>query len=134
MVIHGYKSAIQTIKHVNESSNHTPDEVGRPPISTAPTTPLLATPASNRLSDASSISSVFSKQQESPERDPPADTPIPDLLRYADPPLVMVTTVFSLHKRFAASAIANTLDVLASFFMPFLDKFRPAAIRHVIRP
>ena len=26
MVIHGYKSAIQTIKHANESSNHTPDD------------------------------------------------------------------------------------------------------------
>ena len=45
----------------------------------------------------------------------------------------MIVTVFSLNKRYAASAIANTLDILTSFFMPFLDKFRPTpSIRHVI--
>ena len=127
MVIHGYKSTVQTIKHVNESSNHTPDETDRPPTytSVASDTSLLATAVSERLPDASSLSSVSSKQQEdSPERGPPADTQMPYLLRYADPPLAMFTTVFSLNKRYAALAIANTLDILTSLFMPFLDKFR----------
>ena len=35
----------------------------------------------------------------------------------------MITTVFTLDKRYAASAISNSLDLLASFFAPFLDKF-----------
>ena len=35
----------------------------------------------------------------------------------------MIATVFSLNKRYAASAISNILDLLASFFAPFLDKF-----------
>ena len=124
MVIHGYKSAIQTIKHVNESSNHTPD-VAIPPITTAPTTPPPATTVtSKRLSDASSLLSVSSQQRpKSPERGPPVDTHFPHLLRYAEPPLAMIATVFSLNKRYAASAISNTLDLLASFFAPFLDKF-----------
>ena len=132
MVIHGYKSAVQTIKHVNELSNRTPDETDRPPTTAAPTTPPLATTASKRLSDASSLFSISSKQQESLERGPLADTSIPCPSRYADPFLVMVTTVFSLNKRYAASAIANTLDVLASIFMPFLDRFRLVP-RHTIR-
>ena len=126
MVIHGYKSAVQTIKHVNESSNHTPDEVDRPPTHTsvAPDASLLTTAISKRLPDASSVSSVSSKQRDdSPERCPPADTQIPHLLRYADPPLAMVTTVLSLNKRYAALAITNTLDIVTSLFMPFLDKF-----------
>lgn len=37
----------------------------------------------------------------------------------------MITTVFSLDKRYAAAAISNTLDLLASFLAPFLDKFLP---------
>jgi len=37
----------------------------------------------------------------------------------------MITTVFTLHNRYAASAISNTLDLLASFFAPFLDKLLP---------
>ena len=132
MVIQGYKSAVQTIKHVNESSNHTSDDTDRPPTyaSAVPDTFPLATAASKLPHDASSLSSVSSKQrEESPERCPPVDAPIPCFLRYADPPLAMVTTVFSLNKRYAALAITNTLDILASFFMPFLDKFRPAVIR-----
>jgi len=131
MVIHGYKSAVQTIKHVNESSNHTSDDTGRPPTyaSAVPDTSPLATVASDRPPDASSFSSASSKQrEESPERTLPVDAPIPCFLRYADPPLAMVTVVFSLNKRYAALAITNTLDILASFFMPFLDKFRPAVI------
>ena len=35
MVIHGYKSAVQTIKHVNESSNHSPDDTDCPPTYTS---------------------------------------------------------------------------------------------------
>jgi len=124
MVIHGYKSAIQTIKHVNESSNHASDEADCPPTSTTPTTPSLTTVVSKRLSDASSLFSVSSQQRQgSPERVQLADTQIPDFLRYAEPPLAMITTVFGLNKRYSASAIANTLDILTSFFMPFLDKF-----------
>ena len=60
------------------------------------------------------------------------DTSVPDLLRYADPPLEMIATVLSLNKRYAASAIANTLDTVASIFMPFLDKFRLPFLRHMI--
>jgi len=133
MVIHGYKSAVQTIKHVNEPSNHTSDETDRPPTSAVPTAPLVTTIPSNRLSDASSLSSVSSQQRQgSPERNPSADTQIPDLLRYAEPPLAMIATVLSLNKRYAASAIANTLDILTSLFMPFLDRFCPASLRHTI--
>ena len=132
MVIHGYKSAVQTIKHVNESSNHASNEQARPPTSVAPSTPPLTTVVSKRLSDASSLFSVSSKRQESPERGPPA-TSMPDFLRYADPPLTMITTIFNLNGRYAASAIAHTLDVLASLFMPFLDRFRPPALPHMIR-
>ena len=133
MVIHGYKSVVQTIKHVNESSNHISDETDRPPTSAVPTTPLVTVKASNRLSDASSLFSISSQQrQDSPERKPPPDTQIPDLLRYAEPPLAMIATVLSLNKRYAASAIANTLDILTSFFMPFLDRFCPASLRHTI--
>jgi len=137
MVIHGYKSAVQTIKHVNESSNHTPDEMDPPPTyaSAGLAAPPLATAVSDRPPDASSFSSLSSKQQdESLERDPPAGPPIPCLLRYADPPLAMVTTVFSLNRRYAALAITNTLDILTSFFMPFLDKFRLAVMRCMVHP
>jgi hypothetical protein len=132
MVIHGYKSAVQTIKHVNGSSKHPLDETDRPLTSAAPSAPPPATVISKRLSDASSLFSVSSQRQESPERRPPIDTSVPDLLRYADPPLEMIATVLSLNKRYAASAIANTLDTLASIFMPFLDKFRPPFLRHMI--
>ena len=133
MVIHGYKSAIQTIKNVNESSNHTLEETDRPLASTAPATPPPITAVSKRLSDASSLLSVSSQQQGSPERNPSADTYISHFLRYAELPLVMITTVFNLNKRYAASAVANTLDTLTSLFMPFLDRLRPA-LRHVILP
>lgn len=130
MVIHGYKSAIQTIKHVNESSNHTSDS---PPVSTTPTTSLPITVVSKRLSDSSSLFSVSSQQRQgSPERDLTADTHIPHTLCYAEPPLAMITTVFSLNKRYAALAVANTLDTFTSIFMPFLDKFRSAFPRHAI--
>jgi hypothetical protein len=131
MVIHGYKSAIQTIKNVNESSNHTPEETDRPPTSTAPATPPT-TVVSKRLSDASSLSSVSSQPQGPPERDPSADTYTPHFLRYAESPLAMITTIFNLNKRYAASAIANTLDTLTSFFMPFLDKLRLALFHYAI--
>ncbi|KAF9643428.1 hypothetical protein BDM02DRAFT_3223405 [Thelephora ganbajun] len=137
MVIHGYRSAIQTIRHVNESSNHVSDETVRPPTeSVAPTTPLPTTIVSKRLSDTSSLFSVSSQQRQgSPERDPPVTTQMPDLLRYAEPPLAMITTVFSLNKRYSASAIANTLDILTSFFMPFLDKFLPYLLyRNILSP
>lgn len=132
MVIHGYKSTIQTIKHVNGSSNHISDETDRSPPSAAPTTPLPTTLISKRLSDASSVFSASSQQQGPPEQDPSTDIHIPHFLCYAEPPLAMITTVFSLNRRYAASAIANTLDILTSFFMPFLDKFRPAFLRHVV--
>jgi len=131
MVIHGYKSTIQTIKNVNESSNHTPEETDHPPTFTAPATPPSATVVSKRLSGASSLFSVSSQQQGPTEPSPSTDTYIPHFLRYAEPPLVMITTVFNLNKRYAASAIANTLDTLTSLFMPFLDKLRPA-LRRVI--
>ena len=131
-VIHGYKSTIQTIKNVNGSSNHTPEETDRPSTSTTPPTPPPTAVASKRLSNTSSLFSVSSQQQGSSERDPSADTYTPHFLCYAEPPLVMVTTVFNLNKRYAASAIANTLDTLTSFFMPFLDKLCPALFRHTI--
>lgn len=55
MVIHKYKPAIQTIKQINESSNHIQD-VSRPPPSTVSTTPLpIATIISQRQSDAESL-------------------------------------------------------------------------------
>lgn len=130
MVIQGYKSAIQTIKTVNESTNYNPDGTDRPPISAVADVPLPTTVASKRLSNASSLFSV-SSQQGSPESEPPADTHIPHFLRYAEPPLAMITTVFSLNKRYAAAAVANTLDVLTSFFMPFLDKLRSVYLRYV---
>ena len=134
MVIHGYKSAVQTIKHVNESSNHTPDQVTRPSASAVPSTPPPTTGVSKQPSDASSLFSTSSKQrQESPERGPSGDTPTSNFLRYADPPLAMITTVFSLNGRYAASAIANTLSILASLFMPFLDRFRPLIPRHILQ-
>jgi len=135
MVIHGYKSAVQTIKHVNESSNHTPDDTDRPPtnVSAVPEASPVATAASKQPPDTSSSSSVSSnRREESPERGRPVDASILHFLRYADPPLAMVTTVFSLNKRYAALAITNTLDILTSFFMPFLDKFRPAVIRCIV--
>lgn len=44
----------------------------------------------------------------------------------------MITTVFSFDKRYASSAISNTFDLLASFFAPFLDKFRLAVLRLII--
>lgn len=132
MVIHGYKSAIQTIKNVNESSNHILDETDRPPISTTPAAPLAVTAISKRLSNASSIFSVSSQQQGPPEHDPSAETYMPHLLRYAEPSLAMIATVFSLNKRYASSAITNTLDILIAFFTPFLDKLRPTYPRHVI--
>ena len=125
MVIHGYKSAIQTIKNVNESTNYNPDGTDRPPVSAVVDVPLPTTVASKRLSNASSLFSI-SSQQGSPEHERPADTHIPHFLRYAEPPLAMITTVFSLNKRYAAAAVANTLDILTSFFMPFLDKLRSA--------
>lgn len=126
MVIHGYKSAIQTIKNVNESSNHTPEETGHPPTFAAPATPPSTTVISKRLSAASSLFSVSSQQQGPTEQSLSADTYIPHFLCYAEPPLVMITTVLNLNKRYAALAIANTLDTLISLFMPFLDKLRPA--------
>ena len=132
MVIQGYKSAIQTIKNVNESTNHPPDETDRPPVSVVPDISLPTTVASKRLSDTSSLFSASSQQQGSLEREPPADTDIPHFLRYAEPPLAMITTVFSLNRRYAASAVANTLDIFTSFFMPFLDKLRSAYFRCVI--
>lgn len=132
MVIHGYKSAVHTIKHVNESSNHISDETNRPPTSSMPTNPITTTTVSKRLSDASSLFSVSSQQQGSPEREQSPETQIPDLLRYAEIPLAMITTVFSLDKRYAASAIANILDILTSLFMPFLDKFCSAFLRQMI--
>ena len=126
MVIHGYKSAIQTIKHVNESSTHPPTEPDHPPSSVVPAAPLPTTPVISKLqSDSSSVSSASSQQRQgSPERRPQPKPQLPDLLRYAEPPLAMITTVFSLDKRYAASAISNSLDLIASFFAPFLDKFR----------
>ena len=132
MVIQGYKSAVQTIKNVNESTNHTPDETDRPSIPIVPDISLPTTVASKRLSDTSSLFSVSSQQQGSLEREPPTDTHIPHFLRYAEPPLAMITTVLSLNRRYAASAVANTLDTLTSFFMPFLDKLRSAFLRYVI--
>ena len=134
MVIHGYKSAIQTIKHVNESSNHTQGESDYPPPPAAPTSPLPTAPViSKRQSDTSSLSSASSQQrQASPERGPSANAQLPDLSRYAESPLAMVTTVFTLDKRYAASAISNTLELVASFFAPFLDKFRIVVLRHII--
>ena len=90
IVIHGYKSAVQTIKHVNESPNHTSDDTDRPPTyaSAIPNTFPLKTATSERPHDASSLYSVSSEQrEESPERGPPVDAPIPHFLRYADPPL-----------------------------------------------
>jgi hypothetical protein len=134
MVIYGYKSAIQTIKHVNESSSHTPAESDQPPSFVAPTAPLpTITVISKRQSDTSSLSSASSQQQQqgSLERGSQTNTHLPVLLRYAEPPLAMITTVFSLDKRYAASAISNSLDLLASFFAPFLDKFRLLVIRHI---
>lgn len=132
MVIHGYKSTIQTIKNVNESSNNAPKETDLPPTSAAPATPPITTVISKRLSDSSSLFSVSSQQQGSPERGPSADIHIPHFLRHAEPPLVMITTVFNLHKRYAASAIANTLDTMTSLFMPFFDKLRPTLLRRVV--
>ena len=69
-----------------------------PPTTTAPTTPPPATTViSKRLSDVSSLLSVSSQQrQKSPERSPPADAHFPHFLRYAEPPLAVITTVFSL--------------------------------------
>lgn len=132
-VIHGYKSAIQTIKHVHESPNHLPDQSDTP-YSAVPTPPLpVTTVISKRQSNSSSLFSVSSQQRQgSPERGPPTSTKLPYLLRYAEPPLAMIAIVFSFDKRYAASAISNTLDLLASFFAPFLDKFRPAVLSHII--
>jgi len=132
MVIHGYKSTIQTIKHVNESSNHIPEETDRLPTPVVPAIPLPTIVTSKRLSVASSVFSASSQQQEPPQQDPSADIYIPHFLRYAEPPLAMITTVFSLNRRYAASAIANTLDILTSLFMPFLDKLRTAFLRRVV--
>ena len=133
MVIQGYKSAVQTIKHVNESSNHISDEGDRPPTPSVQTNPLVATTISKRLSDASSLFSVSSQQrQASPERDQSAEAQMPDHLRYAETPLTMIATIFGLNKRYAASAIANTLDMLTSLFMPFLDKFCPGFLCQTI--
>jgi len=72
------------------------------------------------------------RREELAERGPPVDALIPYFLRYADSPLAMVTTVFSLNKRYAALATTNTLEIFTSFFMPFLDKFRPAVIRCIV--
>lgn len=134
MLIYGYKSAIQTIKHVNESSSHVPGEPDHLSSSDALTSPLPTTSViSKRQSDSSSLFSVFSQQrQASPERVLLVNTQLPALLRYAEPPLAMITTVFSLDKRYAASAISNTLDLLASFSAPFLDKYCLLALPHDI--
>ncbi|KAF9779774.1 PXA domain-containing protein [Thelephora terrestris] len=130
-VIHGYKSAIQTIKYVNESSNHTPGEIKSSPPAAQPTaSPPTTAEISKRQSDSSSIFSVTSQQR--PER---GTLQFPDLSRYAEPPLVMVTTVFSLDKRYAASAISSTMDLLASLFAPFLDKLLPYLLyKNVLSP
>lgn len=134
MVIHGYKSAIQTIKHINESPNHLSGEPDHPLPPAAPTVPLPTTTViSKRLSDTSSLFSVSSQQgQGSPERGLPANIQSSSLLHYAEPPLAMVATVFSFDNRYAASAISNTLDLLASFFAPFLDKFSFVVLHFIV--
>ena len=125
-VIHGYKSAIQTIKHVSESSNHTADQADRPPTSPQPDTPPTTVAISKRQSDSSSLFSASSQQRQGPpEHGTLGNAQFPEISRYAEPPLAMIATVFSLDKRYAASAISNTLDLLASLFAPFLDKFCP---------
>ena len=54
----------------------------------------------------------------------------PWVSRYAEPPLAMITAVFSLDKFYTALAISNTMDLLASLLTPFLDKF----VFHFIKP
>ena len=125
-VIHGYKSAVQTIKHVNESSNHTADQSDYPPTSPQPGTPPTTAAISKRQSDSSSLFSSSSQQRQGPpERSALGNTQFPETSRYAEPPLAMIAAVFSLEKRYAASAISNTVNLLASLFAPFLDRFCP---------
>lgn len=63
----------------------------------------------------------------------PLNGQFPDFSQHTKLLLTIAMTVFSFDKHYTTSVISNRLDLLASFLLPFLDKFH-IIIPHAISP
>ncbi|PPQ98871.1 hypothetical protein CVT24_003502 [Panaeolus cyanescens] len=142
-LIHTYKSAIYTIKLVNQSPPRSPKP---PPL--AP--PNLIPPSPKHVSQPPSLSAAPSTASSASSKIAPSTfsaTPIPSLLPttrpsvpfspdhdYAFTILRLLSEITSASSRFASTFFMAIVTMLATAFSPFLDKLLPHMLHSFLSP
>ncbi|KAG2370207.1 PXA domain-containing protein [Suillus spraguei] len=121
-VVQTYRQTLSTIKLVNHSARPTVNQqqasepwrkVNPAPISPTRSARSISPPSSSYASAASSTLSLDT------------DIPLPSPQRssnYAREPLTMISELFTVHERFATSAVMHTLCMICAATTPFMDR------------
>ncbi|KAG2160096.1 PXA domain-containing protein [Suillus bovinus] len=118
-LVQTYKQTLNTIKLVNHSARPTINQRRSEPWGKARPVPISPTRSiSPPLSSyASAASSTLSLHANIPQPNPqcsPSD--------YVREPLTMISELFTMHERFATSALMHTLCMICAATTPFLDR------------
>ncbi|KAG2075261.1 hypothetical protein BDR04DRAFT_1070516 [Suillus decipiens] len=122
-VIQTYKQTLSTIKLVNHSTRPTINQrrasepwrkVNPAPISPTRSARSISPPSSSYASAASSNLSLHT--------DILFPSPQHSSSHYAREPLTMISEVFTVHERFATSAVMHTLCMICAATTPFVDR------------
>jgi hypothetical protein len=122
-LVQAYKQTLSTIKLVNHSARPTttqrrasePWRKARPaPISPTRSARSISPPLSSYASAASSNLSLHAVI--------PPPNPQLSWSHYAREPLTMISELFTMHERFATSAVMHTLCMICAATTPFMDR------------